>query len=213
MKKKLLNGVVFANPLPNGQYLCGRVMLDIQGNVKRRLFPSDSALGLFFGTVLVEMYSIPTARPEYVPSPVLIPGELVFAKFIGRDWPIVGEIPVDLRTVEFPEGVSGFEHPKGEADFTCGEIAVPLPLSDRDCDEINARPSVGLGNTIGLRCAIALGLMPERPGFKRGSPISSQDLRFSKYRPRVYEHLPFPMEISYYDKQKMMGLNLERLYE
>jgi hypothetical protein len=213
MKRKLLHGIIFAVPMPTvGGFISGRVMLDVAGNIKRRMFASDSPLaGLVAGTVLAEMYSKPLTRPEeYTPSPVLIPGAFVLPKEIGKRWPIIGDIPVDPRTVEFPETVIG-RYKEGVV-YECGEMRIPTPLSEKDDDEINARAGFGFADTIAMKCEIALGLVP-RQNSNKGLWLEWSDLRFSKHRARVYEHLPFSMEMSYYEKQKILGHNLERLYE
>ena len=55
--------------------------------------------------------------------------------------------------------------------------------------------------------------MPENA---RVNSCLGHDLRlpqFVHFREEVYRHLPFRMEQSYFDKQAMLGLNFERLYE
>ena len=214
MNKKLMNGVIFAMPLPDGKFLPGKVMLDIAGNIKRRLFSWDSPLGNFFsGTVLVEIYSVPSSKPEYIPSPILIPGRLVAPKEIGKGWPILGKTPVDPCMVEFPESlIEIVNEPKGEVGFRCGEISLPLPITREEYKGIAVRGSFEFAERLPHACEIMLGIS-KKFNVTPQEELSRNDLRFSKHRVRVYEHLPFPMQTSYFEKQKMMGLHLERLYE
>ena len=233
--KKLPHGQIFAVPMPDGTYIFGRVMLDIYGVQKRRLLPVDSPLPFFNMGYLIEMYSGIQKKPEYVPSPILIAGAFVESKEVGNAWPVVGHEPVDPKKVEFPEGLIGYDTPQGEVALQCGEMRIPVPMIQRGAERKvgeNVVKDVGYfflsgGEVIysGLgsypsshwsyMCLWALGrvdeIPAEWPGVRVG--LARGDLRFSPRRAEVYAHLPFPMELSYYEKQKQMGFNLERLYE
>src|SRR5262249_64891 len=121
--KEMAHGTLFAVPLPDGSFLCGRVMLDIRGCLKRHLFPATSPLPGLGKAHLSEMYAAVTPVPEYVPSPLLVPGAFIESWEVGRSWPIIGHMPVDPKTVEFPESLIGFSHPGGGVAFECGEIS------------------------------------------------------------------------------------------
>jgi len=203
-----MQGKIFAMPLSDGQYVCGRVMLDIPGNIRRRLFPSDTPLGgIFLESVLVEMYSASVPTLGYVPSPIAIPGVLTDASRIGKEWPVVAEKPVDPREVEFPESVSGWE---AGAAFFCGEMCLEVPFEEEVWfKEIRVMGTTLLGDCLEDAWLSTVG----RPYKYKYLRLEHIDLRYSRHRARVYEHLPFPMEMSYFDKQAMMGLHFERLYE
>jgi hypothetical protein len=213
--KKLAHGTIFAVPLPDGTYISGRVVLDIYGTLKRRLFPIDSPLPGLGRAYLVEMYSAITSKPEYVPSPVLIPGAFVESKELGNAWPIVGQQPIDPRKVEFPEALIGRVHSTGQAAFRCGEMEVLLPFNRGDLQEISVFHGRHSAFYWPYMCLWALGRKAEIPTDWIGITFERDDLRFcfSPHRARVYEHLPFQMEQSYFEKQAQMGLHLERLYE
>ncbi len=211
---KSSHGTIFAVPLPDGMYIFGRVMLDIRAMLKRRLFPHDSPLPLFSDGYVVEMYSLVAVKPVYVPSPVLIPGACVQSKEVGAKWPVVGWERVDPRTVEFPESLTGWAHPGGEAAFECGEIGYPVPFTRNDVFKrigvLNSRLS---SLYWGYTCLWALGRRDEIPSEWTGITLAHSDLRFSPHREEVYRHLPFPMGMSYFEKQAQMGFHLERFYE
>ena len=214
--KKLAHGTIFAVPLPDGTYICGRVMLDVLGCIKRRLLPADSPLiGIFAEALLIEMYSAITSNPEYVPSQVLIPGAFVESKEVGKAWPVVGEEPIDPHKVEFPEALVGAVHTNGQAAFHCGEMEVLLPFNRGDLQEISVFHGRHSAFYWPYMCLWALGRKAEIPTDWIGITFERDDLRFcfSPHRARVYEHLPFQMEQSYFEKQAQMGLHLERLYE
>ncbi|NNM88943.1 MAG: hypothetical protein HKL95_10545 [Phycisphaerae bacterium] len=208
------HGTIFAVPMPDGTYIFGRVMLDIRAMLKRRLFPHDSSLPLFSDGYLVEMYSLVAASPDYVPSEVLIPGACVQSKEVGAKWPIVGREPVDPRRVEFPESLVGWTHPRGEAAFQCGEIRYPIPFTENDVfKRIGALNSRLSALYWGYTCLWAMGRRAEIPSEWTGITLAKSDLRFNPHRAEVYKHLPFPMEMSYFEKQAQMGFHVERFYE
>lgn len=211
--KKLPHGQIFAVPLPDGTYVFGRVLLDVHGTLKRRLFPVDSPLPGMGQAYLVEMYSRVQQSPEYVPSTVLIPGAFVESKAVGNMWPIVGSKAVDPCTVEFPESTIGFTHATGQIAFECGEMSIPLPLSRAEQHGINAMSLRHSAYLWPFVCLWEMGRRMEVPDEYKMARLAGTDLRMSPQRPRVYEHLPFPMEMSYFEKQAQMGLHLERLYE
>lgn len=236
MKAKLAHGEVFAVPLPDGQYIFGRILLDLYGLLKRRLLPHDTTLSPGHA-YLVEMYSETRATREYVPSPVLIAGAYVQSKEIGdtwSEWPIVAHEPVDPRLVEFPEALIGFDHPDGNVAFRCGEIQIPVPMTQRAIPaERRLEYLLSSGESVGcvhqsqrsaylwpITCLIALGRENEVPRVYKGvelknlraQSLEKSDLRLSPFRAQIYEYLPFRIDQSYFEKQKQLGLDIERLY-
>jgi len=210
--KNNTHGTLFAVPLPDGTFVCGRVMLDIHACLKRRLFPADSPLPSLGQSLLVEMYSSISQTPKYSPSPKLISGAYVEPDELGESWHIIGHSPVNPREVEFPETIIGYVHPTGDGEFQCGEIQVSLPLDGdiaRRVGQFKTRHSASLWH---FTCLRAMGRECEVPKGYEGATMDGTDLRRSPHRAEVYQHLPFPMEMSYYDKQKLMGFDLDRLY-
>jgi Immunity protein 26 len=206
-------GTVFAVPLPAGNFLCGRVMLDIHGCVKRRLFAAESPLPGLGKAILIEMYSLVVPAPMYVPSPLLIPGAFIEAEEVGKAWPVLGHNAVDPTVVEFPEALIGYHHPDGQAAFQCGEIHLPIRMPHYDLDRISVFTCIHSAFLWPYTCLRALGREKEVPADYKTATLSDKDLRFSPFREEVYQYLPFPMEEPYFEKQQRMGLHLERLYE
>jgi hypothetical protein len=208
------HGDIFAVPLPDGTYLCGRVMLDVYACLKRRLFPGDSPLtGIHGGAFLIEMYRQVSTRPDYVPSPLLVPGAFVdCSDEVGSSWPIVAHQDVDPHTVEFPEGLIGYRTAVGQVAFRCGEMRISLPFKDAELDVIGEYTSLHSVFLWPFTCLRLLGRNTEVPAEYKIATLVGSDLRFSPHRDRVYAHLPFPKELSYFEKQAQFGLHLERLY-
>lgn len=222
----LAHGTIFAVPLPDGTFLHGRVMLDILANLKRRLFPVDSPLPFYRDGYLIEMYSAVCPTTDFTPSNVLIPGAFVESKEIRNTWPVVGHVPVDPKKVEFPENLVGFNHSAGHVALTCGEMRVPVPLTEKSVTGkrgvfyffpwggpgIEYRGGRHSAFLWPLHCLWELGRHEEVP-VDYVLARSLDDLRSSPYRKDVYKYLPFRMEQSYFEKQAQMGLHFERLYE
>ena len=210
----LANGIIFAVPLPDGTFLCGRVMLDLYGCVKRRLFSNESPLVGLGRTYLVEMYSTVSSSPKSTTSPLMISGAYVESSEVGTTWPIIGSAPIDPNTVEFPETLIGVMHDTGCAAFECGEIRIPIPISYHDYqDRIAVVTTVHSAFLWPYTCLRLLGREPEVPSNYQMATLKGSDLRSSSFRKEIYNDLPFPMSESYHTKQRRMGLNLDRLYE
>ena len=215
-RQKVNAGDVFAVPLPDGEYLFGRVLLDIYATTKRRLFPPDSPLPGLGKALLIEMYGGTASLPEYTPSEMLIPGAFVEVDKVGTDWPIVAHVPVDVQKVQFPETLIGHMHAEGEVAFECGEIRVLIPITHevlrREFGVYSTRHSAFLWHYV---CLHQLGRGDEIPSDYPAvkNYLRNSDLRFTEHRTRIYEHLPLDINDSYYQQQAKLGLNLERLYQ
>ena len=207
--KKNAHGTVFAVPLPDGTFVTGRVMLDINACLKRRLFPADSPLPGLGQAYLVDMYSAVTRTPESILSAPLVRGAFLESDEVGESWPVVGHKAVDPREVEFPETIIGFMTPEGECAFECGEMRLPLPFQDRETEkmgEFKARHSAFIWP---FTCLRMLGRDNEVPTDYKTASLQGTDLRQSQYRRTVYEYLPFSMARSYFEKQKTDGPSVD----
>src|SRR5262249_45991040 len=195
-----------------GTYLCGRVMLDIYACLKKRLFPAGSPLPGLGKALLIEMYRQALPKPQYVPSPVLVPRAFISSEEVGNGWPIIAHHPVDPHTVEFPESLIGYRSTVGQVAFQCGEIRLPLPLRYEALDQVEEHCTVYSGLLWLYTCLRVLGRDTEVPAEYKAATLTGGDLRFSPHRDAIYQHLPFPKDLSYFEKQAQLGLHLERLY-
>lgn len=210
--KRPAHGTLFSVPLPDGTYLCGRIVLDIYACFKRRLFQADSPLPMLGKAFLVEMYSGIAQKPEYIPSSKLIRGAFVDSEALGESWSVIGNLPINPREVEFPESLMGHMHSHGGCDFQNGEISIPLPLPYSTTDQVGEVKRRNSSYLWYCTCLRAMGRGAEVPQGYEGATLAGSDLRNSLHRSSIYRHLPFPMEMSHYDKQKQMGFDLERFY-
>jgi hypothetical protein len=213
-EKHINHGDIFAIPLPDGSYLFGRVMLDIYATTKRRLFPADSPLSGLGKALLIEVYEQVSESLDYKPSDLLIPGAIVEADELGHTWPILTNSDIDVHDVQFPEAMIGHMHNAGEVAFLCGEIRLLLPFKQRELMTMRVlltRHSAFLWPYV---CLHELGRASEIPDkYRKGCHLRTSDLRYTEHRSKVYQHLPLDPDDSYYEQQKQLGLNLERLYE
>lgn len=210
-KSKLEHGNVFAVPLPGGGFLFGRVMLDVRRCVRRGLLPVDSPLsGL--SPVLIEMYRGVSATTDYQPSELLIPGAFVQSQEIGKSWPLVANVPVNPREVQFPESLIGFMHERGQCAFECGEMSIPLPLSLEECHRIDVHKTLHSSLLWPYTCLRQLGRDSEVPKEYVMASLHHSDLRFSSQRARMYRYLAIKASESYFEQQVKMGHDISRLY-
>ena len=212
-KQRIKHGDVFAVPLPDGTNLFGRVMLDVHSAKVRRLFPPETSFLGMGKALLVEMYDQPSASLKYEASSLLIPGAFIEANEVGSSWPVVSNVPVDPRTVQFPEAMIGEMHSTGEVAFVCGEIHVLLPITLRDLESMSIMTTRHSSFLWAYVCLHQLGRGDEVPEeYVLDRDIHDSDLRATEFRERVYAYLPYDANDTYFDQQEKMGLDLSRLY-
>src|SRR5262249_5790763 len=152
----------------------------------RRLFPAGSPLPGLGKAFLIEMYRQALPKPEYVPSPVLVPGAFISSEEVGRGWPIIAHQPVDPHTVEFPESLIRYRTPVGQVAFQCGEIHIPLPLKDEELDRVGEYKRLRSSFLWPYTCLRVLGRGAEVPRDYKMATLTGGDLRFSPHRDAIY---------------------------
>jgi len=208
-------GDIFSFPLPNGEYLSGRILLDVkQQCVRPKRLKPDSPLGFFSNTLLLETYTRTSSTPSAAPSEVLIPGVFMDAGSLQSGlWEIVGHQEVDPTTVEFPESLLNLgPHPH----FVRGEILLPLGLTSGDLARINVYRTIEPSSMLGEKCAYYLERLssPESAALPPGDirSLAGSDLRFSEYRDEVYQALGQDKDQSYYEMSTRLGHDIGRFY-
>jgi hypothetical protein len=198
---KLRDGDLFAIPLPDRDWLTGRLLLDVN-----RVLAGKHLL-------LVEVYAEPSAEPSERVSRALIPSAWVDADGLagraGPRWPIVGHRAVVPAEVDFPERVINVG---GKTTFEKGELRVPIPapLSEMDryeCDTLALLSSqlIDVCNYY-LDRKQHLGPRPETFSLRR------IDLRFSPYREEVYRLMGEAPGRRYAEWATGQGLDPARLW-
>ncbi len=215
-KNTFRTGDLFAVALPRGQFLTGRILLDVARQcVKPRLLPEGSPLGFFNGCVLVELYRDVGPEPLTRPTRRLVNGAFFGPQSLdsGR-WRIVGHVAVEPREVEFPAGlvVSGIK-----VLLRWGELTLKTNLTGNDFDRIPVRQTILPSAAV---AEIALHLLGrdaevENPSFSKPElrGLEDDDARFSPMCERIFGSVGLTGAESYYDLAKGQGLDLARFYK
>lgn len=209
---KFKDGSLFAMPLPEGDWLTGRVLLDMPRVTKAITFTPPAPLARRKAMLLVEIYSTAFSEPSDRTSDVLIPGAWVDPDALkGKDkpvWPVVGFRQVDPATVEFPENVFGTSN---IAMFEKGELRLPIRGNANDVERWNANSLVMLPKRFTRVCSHYLGRTDptEDPDL---FSLSSDDLRFNPNREEVMSKMDAPKGSTYFEWAKSLGIDPTRLW-
>lgn len=210
-------GDLFAFPLPTGEWMCGRAMLDVGLQcVQPKLLEVGSPLASFPSALLIEVYRpvFPTAdvTEDDAPADALIPGIFVpTGCFENGAWHVIGHREVDPARVEFPETLI---NRGAKAYFVRGEVELPVELSFKKIREINAYKTEYPCGILGEIALYQLGRADEieKPeAAVRLRDLGRSDLRFSAYRSWIYERLG-EEDQSYHGMSRRMGHDLSRFY-
>ena len=210
-------GDLFSFPLPTGEQMAGRILLDVKRQCiqPRRLTPS-SPLAFFNGSLLIETYRQTSPEPvREASSEVLIPGLFTDPRSLesGR-WTVTGSRDVDPAEVDFPQALF-LAGPK--VHFVWGEISLPARLTYADFQRIDIAHTIEPSGILGEICLYHLGRSGEI-----GNPalqdvelrnLAHGDLRFSPHKKEVYASLDEDVRGSYYEVALRLGQDLRRFYE
>ena len=207
---KFREGDLFAIALPEKDWVTGRILLDVD-RVLKKLGGASTPFRVRKGTILVEVYKQATSEPSTEVSAPLIPSAWIDPDAIlGRDkpkWPIVGNVPVDGRTVDFPENVFGVT---GDAKFEKGEISLPIHATTADVERWEVRTTAQLPSRFARICSQYLG-RPQHADPNMFS-LADSDLRYNPHRPEVFARLGADPQRSYFDWATSLGLDPARLW-
>jgi hypothetical protein len=211
-------GDLFALPLPNGQYACGRVLLDVTRQCHRtKLIQPENPLGMFRGCVLVEVYATASAQPAPDRSDVLIPGLFTLARHLqDGSWPCVGCEEVDPTKVEFPEVVV---EGRGSTSLLCkGELSFALDRKVVNPGQVKCHAIRHSPAFLGQQCLYLLDrrrqpAAPEPPGAE-WMGLRDADLRFRPAeRHWIFGILGLDEDEAYYSLSARLGHDLRRFYQ
>ena len=148
------NGDVFQVALPEGFFAYGRILLDLRRIARAGLFATSCALsGICGSALLVRLYkkafhdpAISLADLSDCPSFL---DELLDRRSIYRGkYPIVGNLPVSQRELDFPEYVHSF-HDNAVSHFSYqkGGSVAKLTMTYKEYDSF-PKPSFSLGYAV-----------------------------------------------------------------
>ena len=210
---KFKDGSLFAIPLPAGDWLTGRVLLDMARVTKTIAFSPPAPLARRKAMVLVEVYSNASDEPSDLTSDVLIPSAWIDPDALkGKDnpvWPVVGFREVDPITVDFPENVFGTSN---VAMFEKGEIRLPIRGDASDVQRWDANSLVMLAKRFTQVCSHYLGRIDPTLEDPDIFSLSSDDLRFNPNRDEVMSRIEPPKAATYFEWAKSLGIDPTRLW-
>ena len=206
------HGDIFTVQLSNQQYLFGRILLNVKEQcVKPKLLEPGSPLTFFGGSLLIEMYRVMSATPDFDGSEVLLNGVFVDPRSFKRGlWTIVDHQEVDPTQVEFPEGLVATGH---RASFQCGEVKIPVELSEQDLRQIHVYPTQQSSLALADICLYYLELkhLIEHE-YRDNKHLRYSDLRFSDHRRKVYQLLGEDENQTYYQMSTKLDHDITRFY-
>ncbi len=209
-------GDIFSFELDDGQWMFGRVLLDVKRQcIEPLLLEMGSPLSSFNGMMLVEIYRQTAPSQEFttLESEVLISGIFVGSDLLeDGDADIVGHRPVDPTEVEFPEGfMGGGPLPR----LIRGELDLPVDLAPLELQEEEPRVKRYPSGILDQLCLVRLGRGDElgRPAhLLKLVDVAASDMRYSNLRSRLYELLGEDEHASYYDLSRRLGFDFSRFY-
>ena len=137
MKENAKPGDIFTQKLDNGNYMFGRVLMDIGSQCfdsKIITKKSDSLLRLYTPGYVIEVFdtiSDNDSMPEKYQ--ITIPGIAVDADaFENDEWKVIGFEAVNYKDIDFQESLNFYD---GELDFQRGEVFISVNVPDKMINE------------------------------------------------------------------------------
>jgi Immunity protein 26 len=217
MVKRFKAGDIFSLELPTGEYVTGRVLLDVKNQcVRPKLLPSDSPLGFFNGAVLTEIYKQTFSKPTAELSEVLIPGIWTDSGSLkDGHWQIISYKEVDPTKVEFPEAF--ILRGSRTILFLRGEIKTPIEMTYEEYNQLSIGNTMNASGWLGEICLYYFGRKDEinNPNLKNveARSLKHDDLRFNEFRSEAYRRLGEDENISYFEMSQKHGFDIRRFYE
>jgi Immunity protein 26 len=217
MPKRYKAGDIFSLQLPTGEYVTGRVILDVKNQcIQPKLILSDSSLGSFNGAVLIEIYKQTFSEPTAKRSEILIPGIWTDSGSLKRGrWNIIGYEEIAPTKVEFPEAFI----PQGSRTilFLTGEIQLPIEMTYEEYQKLHIRSTTDASGCLGETCLYYLNRKdeindPDLVDVELRS-LKHSDLRFNDFRSEAYRRLGEDENISYFEMSLKHGFDIRRFYD
>jgi Immunity protein 26 len=217
MPQKYKAGDIFSLQLPTGEYMNGRVILDVkQQCIRPKLLESGSPLGFHNGHVLTEIYKQTFSEQSAVRSDILIPGIWTDSGSLkDGHWKIVGHEAVDPTQIEFPEAFVGYG--ARTILFLRGELKLPIDMTNEENDQLHIRDTARASGLLGEICLYSLGREdeindPDLVDVELRS-LKHSDLRFNEFRSEAYRRLGEDEDIPYFEMSLKHGYDIRRFYE
>ncbi|MCW5599987.1 Imm26 family immunity protein [Nitrosomonas sp.] len=218
MKKMPKAGDIFSFQIAPDEFAFGRVMLNLRTQCfDKELIGSANPLNYFKDGkfILADLYRETSSGDLPEGRSIAISGILTtYSLLMLGIWKIVGFESVNPQEVDFPEGVSVESVTK--AALVRGELSLSFNMNIKEVEKIGIYPQTFPPSMLSEILLFNLGrgneINNKNSENKDFLDMSNLDLRYSKYRERVYELLGEDMNESYYDKACRYGFDLKRFY-
>ncbi|MBX3163560.1 MAG: immunity 26/phosphotriesterase HocA family protein [Bacteroidetes bacterium] len=214
MKKAKKNtykaGDIFAIQIENGQYVFGRILLDIPRQcIEPNLVADDNPLRMMKCLVL-EGYNLLKDEPVFEDAPVIINGYLAYdSAFVDGVFKIVGHKAVNPKEVEFPGyfDINLF----GEVTFERGEISIPLNISEDEADSFELFGGIHFSEAFDT---VILTLMGRTDLVQEKAELKYSDIRFNsaEKQEQIYNIVGKEMSLPYYELALRKGIYTARFF-
>jgi hypothetical protein len=214
-KQPFRHGDVFSIPLPNGQYLFGRVVFDVAKQTRKPgITVSPDNYFIFLGSsILIDVYrDLQSVETIDCSEEVLIPGVFTSTTLLGSGvWHVLGNRPVDPTQVQFPEV---FINSDSTTYFERGELFLLTQLTWNEYEALPFRASINSPYGVGAMGLNYLGrrdLIEEKYLYPKY--LEDIDLRYKpQRRAAIYEQLQEDPTEPYYQMALRHGFDLARFY-
>lgn len=211
-------GDIFSFQIAPDEFAFGRVMLNLRTQCfDKELIGSANPLNYFKDGkfILADLYRETSSGDLPEGRSIAISGILTtYSLLMLGIWKIVGFESVNPQEVDFPEGVSVESVTK--AALVRGELSLSFNMNIKEVEKIGIYPQTFPPSMLSEILLFNLGrgneINNKNSENKDFLDMSNLDLRYSKYRERVYELLGEDMNESYYDKACRYGFDLKRFY-
>lgn len=214
MKKEIQTGDIFAQKLPDGKFMFGRVLLDFDKQVIEPGLIDDPVSNIFSryqSSYLVESFDLINDKPEFQDCNVVIKGIVMDNNaFIKGLWEIVDFRPVTPSQLDFPEYFGSSSG--GKSALVKGELYIPLSFTRQETDACGIKG--GYENSYNLaRLTLPMLDMGDTLDFKMY--IEDNDLRYNdlSFREKIYADIGCPADISYCALALKYGVDTARFLE
>lgn len=183
--RKQKSGDLFSIQLAPGEFLTGRVILDLEAQgVARGLLTDASRLAFFAGAAFVEVFRQIHPEPAPVLSEPVLPGLFVdWSGFKTRLWKVIGHSPVNPELIDMPEWLVSVG---SEIHLVRGEVGARVQLPFEEAEAMYCRPTILAPASMVDLCARYVGRKELASKPELDNPMQWYDLRFSPHRERVY---------------------------
>jgi len=209
MRKRAKIGDIFTQELESGEFMFGRVLMDIETQCfkSKKVTMDKSNLKNFSISYVVEAYDVVASSPDLPKDfKTVIPGIVVNPMAFKYDtWKVIGNVPLESpELVDFQEHCSFHD---GKLFFSRGEVYLEGSLRDKELESIDT--GYQINSPILFDLVKELQSTPPNP-----SALLRYDFRYlsKELRERIYAAIGEDPNMSYFELAKNHGFDTSRFF-